>query len=143
MSKTLIIAIVLSIAVIAIVLADTMPSLMVHQTNTVPPKFKFSAFQADGVTPVNAGDDMGSLWNWTGSQFTLTLNIANTGNTAITPQFVPSQGNFTGWTFQVSGNNTLPIGQNENCALTLIPPGGINAPSGTSTGDWDLTITCS
>jgi hypothetical protein len=107
---------------------------MVHQNLTVPASPGMSLFRNDGVTPISNGEEITSLWSWTGTQFTVGIVIRNTGNiilnTSLNTTFVP-----VGWSVTIVGNGSLPIGGSQTVNLVAIPP---NLIGGTTTGDFDL-----
>jgi uncharacterized membrane protein len=110
---------------------------MFHQNNTIPSTPGLSVYQSDGITPVPSGTDASTLWVWTGTQFTLSLVIHNTGNVALTTGLNTS-GVPAGWTVSMTGNGTLATGGIQAVTIISVPP---TLAGGTSSGDYDLWIT--
>jgi hypothetical protein len=111
---------------------------MMHQNLSEPASPALKVYRADGVTPVNSGDDMTALWSWTGSQFSLQLQIKNTGttvlNTGLNTTMVPAN-----WMVLITGNGTLLQGNMQTVTLTALPP--LPLVAGTASGDFDLWFT--
>jgi hypothetical protein len=120
-----------------IALAASVANYMVHQNLTIPANASMSLYQSDNTTPISNGQDITTLWSWTGTQFTITIIIHNVGNIILTTGLnttqVPSN-----WTITILGNGSLSIGAQQTVTLTATPP---NLVGGTSTGDFDLWFT--
>ncbi len=109
---------------------------MFHQNNTVPNNPSLAVYHADGVTPYASGADLTTDWVWTGTKFTLSLVIRNTGNTVLNTGLNTTMVPPT-WNATILGNGTLNIGASQPVTIQLVPPSLIG---GTSTGDYDLWI---
>jgi hypothetical protein len=108
-----------------------------HQTLTVPNMPSIAVYRQDGLTQITNGEEVSSLWSWTGTQFALTIVIKNTGNTIYTTSFTLTGGTLTGWVFTALGNGTLARGASQTVNLVFVPP---NANGGTTTGDFVIVI---
>lgn len=134
------IAILLATAALIVFIATAYAinvSFMVHQTLTVPSSSSMAVYQSDGFTTVNNGALISSLWLWTGSQFTLTLVIHNTGNIVLVTGLNTTDVPF-GWLVTINGNGTLPMGGVQTVTLIALP---YSTAGGTTSGDFDLWLT--
>lgn len=95
----------------------------------------YSPDKATGSEIIN-GADASVYWAWTGTQFTLSLEIENIGNTVLTTglRTVPTP---TGWSITILNNGTLPMGQTQKVTMIATPPSLLG---GTTTGDFDIYI---
>jgi hypothetical protein len=100
------------------------------QTLTIP-SAAFTVYR--GSTQIAVSSNQTSGWSWTGSNFTMTITIYNTGTSTITPTITSD----TSWTLAPVSMSSIVAGGNQQVLLTVTPP-DLNA--GTTSGPFAVTV---
>lgn len=126
---TRIVAIILVAVIMAASAAFAIPWLLTDHINNLSSSTPTLVIEVSGSN-ITSGSDLTSDWSWTGSAFTMTVTIYNTGGTV----FQPTVGEFepqnwpAGWSLSTNppyGSTGLPLINPESSqaiTITVTPP---------------------
>jgi len=132
--KILLFALILAAILIGVAFAATFVSW--QQTLTVPAaqaQVSLVDNSPSGGT-ISGSSDLSSYWTWTGTYFTMTITIYNTGSSTFLPVITS---NVPTGAFTTSTINALTAGTHEDVTLYWTPP---NVNAGTSSGAFTISV---